>query len=255
MSLKNKTIRLAHSNPELRKHLLPLLEKESKYANESKPLLVMQTRGGRYKVEVTYDEKFGSYDYVSYTNGRSSGRGHQNTKADLLKYLAKTRFYALQYDKINYQVTVDEIGFERYYQSVTKTAQKKKAGKYDYGNFEIKFRIEDAGSNLRKVEGRVARLMVMVVFELYTDQVITSALIRQLQTFENEAPTVFSNVDGMLKKQGWGELDFKSNHIRGHLRKDTFFYSTAYFNILEGSDAEALSNALEQYYGATKIRN
>ena len=78
MSLKNKTIRLAHSNPELRKHLLPLLEKESKYANESKPLLVMQTRGGRYKVEVTYDEKFGSYDYVSYTNGRSSGRGHQN---------------------------------------------------------------------------------------------------------------------------------------------------------------------------------
>ena len=115
-SLRKEIIRLAHSKPELRKHLLPLLEKKA-WEEETEPVFVMQTRGGAYRTVVRIHPTRQTYDATDYTSGRISGEATGYSKKQMLEWLAKKKFYALQYDKRTFKTIVDEIGFDRFYQS------------------------------------------------------------------------------------------------------------------------------------------
>ena len=93
------------------------------WEEETEPVFVMQTRGGAYRTVVQIHPTRQTYDATDYTSGRSSGGATGYSRKQMLEWLAKKKFYALQYDKRTFKATVDEIGFDRFYQSVTKTAK------------------------------------------------------------------------------------------------------------------------------------
>ena len=80
-------------------------------------VLVLQTRGGKYKLEVVEDPKYPKrpYQYRSYTSGRSMGGGSGFAKQDLLKSMARKRYGAAAVDGINYAIRHDTIGFEEFW--------------------------------------------------------------------------------------------------------------------------------------------
>mgnify|MGYP001458923981 CR=1 FL=1 len=123
----------------------------------------------------------------------------------------------------------------------------KKAGEFQYGVAEVKYRIENPNSP-------VSQLMVMVSFDIHSSQVNASGLIKDLQAFEKKCKMAFDMLDGGFKNRGWGHLKSKDQFIRGKLAKNTFFSQTAYYSIDEGADLEEITMALEKYYGAKAIR-
>lgn len=123
----------------------------------------------------------------------------------------------------------------------------KKAGEFQYGTAEVKYRIENPNSP-------VSQLMVMVSFDIQSSQVNASGLIKDLQAFEKKCKLAFDMLDGGFKNRGWGSLKSKDKFIRGRLDRDTFFSQTAYYSIDEGADLAEIKMALDKYYNAKAIR-
>ena len=105
---------------------------------------VLQTSGGKYKLEVTEDPKYpnGPYSFTGYTSGRPTSGGAGMNHDQLLKTLARKRYGAIAIDQINYIVRHDTVGFEDFWeeaggpQAVAKL--KKKGSKNAYSQRSTK---------------------------------------------------------------------------------------------------------------------
>lgn len=128
--LRNKLIRLAHANPELRADLLPLLKeagceklpegpmrdncekkKEEGKSKEAggKPLFHAATRGGRREIKVFLEEKWGTYRIEFFERGKSVGTSSGVPANKVRRELDRRIRDAAQYDGINYKTKFDNL--------------------------------------------------------------------------------------------------------------------------------------------------
>ena len=80
-------------------------------------VLVLQTSGGKHKIEVTQDPKYPQrpYGYTGYTSRKSTSVGSGMGLDDLMADMARKIYYSAALDGINYRIRHDTIGFKDFW--------------------------------------------------------------------------------------------------------------------------------------------
>ena len=235
--LRNKLIRLAHNNPELREHLIPVLKTAGKWSDWEKKGFAFLTKG------VLDELSKGDVDvYVPLVAMAIQDDWHWSKFEMSLRKSKLTRQAQ--------QIIISEL--HKVASTYQRTASQKTANQMSLpvklGNSHIRYRFEDGGK----------RLMVVMSYRVWNSTVVASALIKDLEVFEKKVVGRAKDLGRLLGIRKVGHQTLSPDFVRVELGSSATKHPllsrhTSYYEIYEGQ-VELARMIMEKGMGASEIK-